>query len=56
MVALTLPDGRVLQFDTPKCGADVAAEIGPGLAKAALAIRVDDDLWDLSRVLDDDAP
>jgi threonyl-tRNA synthetase len=55
MVALTLPDGRVLQFDTPKCGADVAAEIGPGLAKAALAIRVDDDLWDLSRVLDDDA-
>ena len=55
MVALTLPDGRVLQFDTPKCGADVAAEIGPGLAKAALAIRVNDDLWDLSRVLDDDA-
>ena len=55
MVALTLPDGRVLQFDAPKCGADVAAEIGPGLAKAALAIRVNDDLWDLSRVLDDDA-
>ena len=55
MVALTLPDGRVLQFDAPKCGADVAAEIGPGLAKAALAIRVNGDLWDLSRVLDDDA-
>ena len=55
MVALTLPDGRVLQFDAPKCGAEVAAEIGPGLAKAALAIRVNGDLWDLSRVLDDDA-
>ena len=55
MVVLTLPDGRVLQFDAPKCGADVAAEIGPGLAKAALAIRVNGDLWDLSRVLDDDA-
>ena len=54
MVALTLPDGRVLQFDAPKCGADVAAEIGPGLTKAALAIRVNGDLWDLSRVLDDD--
>ena len=55
MVALTLPDGRVLQFDVPKCGADVAAEIGPGLAKAALAIRVNGDVWDLSRILDDDA-
>ena len=55
MVALTLPDGQVRQYDAAVSGADVAADIGPGLAKAALAIRVNGDLWDLSRDLGDDA-
>jgi threonyl-tRNA synthetase len=55
MVALTLPDGQVRQYDAACRGADVAADIGPGLAKAALAIRVNGDLWDLSRNLDEDA-
>ena len=55
MVALTLPDGQVRQYDAACRGADVAADIGPGLAKAALAIRVNGALWDLSRNLDEDA-
>ncbi len=41
MVQITLPDGSVRAFERPPSGADIAASIGPGLAKAALAIRVD---------------
>ena len=55
MVAITLPDGNVREFDGPVSGADVSAAIGPGLAKAALAIRVNGELWDLSRPIIDDA-
>ncbi len=55
MVALTLPDGSVRKFTKPVTGAEVAAAIGPGLAKAALVIRVDGTLRDLSRPLDKDA-
>ena len=56
MVALTLPDGSVRAYDKPVTAAEVAADIGPGLAKAALAARVDGELRDLSRVIDGDAP
>ena len=55
MVAITLPDGNVREFDGPVSGADVSAAIGPGLAKAALVIRVNGELWDLSRPIIDDA-
>ena len=55
MVALTLPDGRVRRYERAPSGADVASDIGPGLAGMALAIRVNGDLWDLSRVLEEDA-
>ena len=37
MVALTLPDGSVRAYDKPVTAAEVAADFGPGLAKAALA-------------------
>ncbi|MGZ5918403.1 MAG: threonine--tRNA ligase [Hyphomicrobium sp.] len=44
-----LPDGKVLEVPTsPATGADIAAAIGPGLAKAALAIRANGKLQDLS--------
>ena len=56
MVALTLPDGSVRAYDKPVTAAEVAADIGPGLAKAALAARVDGELRDLSRVIEGDAP
>ncbi len=55
MVAITLPDGSVRNFDKPVTGAELAADIGPGLAKAALAIRVNGELDDLSAVIKADA-
>ena len=47
-VAITLPDGTVRHFVTGVTAGEVAADIGPGLAKAALAARIDDKLVDLS--------
>ena len=55
MPAITLPDGSVRRFDGPVTGTTIAADIGPGLAKAALAMRVDGRLRDLSSVIDADA-
>jgi len=55
VVAITLPDGSVRQFEAAVTGAEVAADIGPGLAKAALAVRVNGALWDLSRPIEADA-
>ena len=55
MVNVTLPDGSVRQFDAPVTVAQVASSIGAGLAKAALAGRVDGELVDTSHVIDADA-
>ena len=55
MVALTLPDGSVRRFEAPVTGATLAADIGPGLAKAALVVKVDGALRDLSRAIESDA-
>ena len=44
-----LPDGKVLSFDAPVSCLDVATEISPGLAKAAIGARVDDVLCDGGR-------
>ncbi|MBX6372871.1 MAG: threonine--tRNA ligase [Acetobacteraceae bacterium] len=55
MPVITLPDGSVRRFDGPVTGTEIAAAIGPGLARAALAMRVDGRLMDLSAVLDRDA-
>ena len=55
MVAITLPDGSIRNFDHPVSGAEIAADIGPGLAKNALAIRLDGAMKDLSTVIDRDA-
>ncbi|MGB5587036.1 MAG: threonine--tRNA ligase [Gammaproteobacteria bacterium] len=55
MPVITLPDGSQRRFDAPVSVAEVAADIGPGLARAALAGRVDGLLVDTSHVIDDDA-
>ena len=55
MPQITLPDGSCRDFDHPVTVFDVAASIGPGLAKAALAGRVDGALVDTSHVIDSDA-
>src|SRR5437868_7547067 len=54
-LGVTLPDGKRLEFARPVTGADIAAAIGPGLAKAAIALRVDSRLRDLATVIDHDA-
>ncbi|MFP3943268.1 MAG: TGS domain-containing protein, partial [Alphaproteobacteria bacterium] len=54
-VAITLPDGSVRSYDGPVTGTTLAADIGPGLAKAALAMRVDGELTDLFAEIDRDA-
>ena len=55
MVAITLPDGSERKFDAPVTGAELAADIGPVLAKAALAVRVDGEIRDLSVAIEADA-
>lgn len=55
MVAITLPDGSVRDFAGPVTGAALAADIGPGLAKAALAIKLNGDLRDLKTEIAEDA-
>ena len=54
MVAITLPDGSVREFDGPVSGAAIAAAIGPRLAEDALAIKVGPDLKDLSSTIEQD--
>ncbi|HET7176457.1 MAG TPA: threonine--tRNA ligase [Gammaproteobacteria bacterium] len=56
MPAITLPDGSQRKFDHPITVAEVAASIGPGLAKAALAGKVDGKVVDTSFTIDHDAP
>jgi threonyl-tRNA synthetase len=55
MISIRLPDGSIRSFDKPVSVAEVAASIGPGLAKAAVAGKVDGKLVDTSYVVDRDA-
>jgi threonyl-tRNA synthetase len=55
MPIITLPDGSTRSYDLPVTPGDVAADIGPGLAKAALLGIVDGGEWDLSRPIEADA-
>ncbi|MBW8849640.1 MAG: threonine--tRNA ligase [Xanthomonadales bacterium] len=55
MIAITLPDGSRREFEHPVSVAEVAASIGAGLAKAALAGKVDGRLVDTSYRIDRDA-
>src|SRR5260221_10289602 len=55
MVSVRLPDGSIRQYDHPVTVAEVAASIGPGLAKAALGGKIDGELVDMSALIDHDA-
>jgi threonyl-tRNA synthetase len=55
IVEITLPDGSVRQYSTGVTGLDVAQSIGAGLAKAALAIKVNGELRDLTREIESNA-
>ncbi len=52
---ITLPDGSVKEYAGPVTAAQVAADIGAGLAKAAIGAKVDGQLWDLHRPIERDA-
>ncbi|HEY1458233.1 MAG TPA: threonine--tRNA ligase [Solirubrobacteraceae bacterium] len=54
-VTVTLPDGKALELPDQATGADVAGAIGPGLARAALAIEADGEILDLARGIPDGA-
>ncbi len=54
-IRVTLPDGSTRELPAGATGADLAAAIGPGLARAALAVTVDGAVRDLGRALDDGA-
>ena len=54
MPIITLPDGSTRSYDQPVTPAAVAADIGPGLAKAAILAVVDGAEWDLTRIIDTD--
>src|SRR4051794_2397326 len=55
MPVVRLPDGSERRFDAPVTAVQVAAAIGPGLARAALAAKVDGKLVDLSHLIDRDS-
>src|SRR5271157_1259797 len=55
MPAITLPDKSVRRFDGPVTGTTVAEAIGPGLARSALAMKLDGKLVDLATEIDCDA-
>ena len=55
MPDITLPDGSIRQYDRPVTGAEIAADIGPGLARAALIAVVDGCELDLDQAIETDA-
>ncbi len=55
LLKISLPDGSVCEMEAGATPADVAAAIGPGLAKAAIAARVDGELRDINRPFEGDA-
>ena len=55
MPTITLPDGTQRSYDHPVTPAEIAADIGPGLARAMLAAKVDGELVDATRPIEEDA-
>ena len=54
-IHITLPDGKTLEFKKGVTGGEIAASIGPGLAKAAMIVEVNGQQWDLFRPIEQDA-
>lgn len=55
MPIIQLPDGSTRQYDGAVCGDVIASDISKGLARDAVAVRVNDELWDLTRAIETDA-
>ena len=54
-VQISFPDGNVKSFDAPPTGLEIAQGISPGLAKRCVVARVNGELWDLTRPIEQDA-
>src|SRR5882672_7221226 len=54
-IQITFPDGNQKSFEVPPTGLEIASGISPGLAKKAVVVKVNGELWDLSRPIDRDA-
>lgn len=54
-IKITLPDGSIREFSTGVTGAEIARSISEGLARNALAIEVNNEIWDLSRPITADS-
>ena len=52
---ITLPDGTIREYDQTVTGANVAADIGAGLAKAAIGDKINGQLCDLNQSIDHDS-
>jgi len=55
MIKITFPDGHTQEFPEGVTGLEIARSIHPGLAKKALAITVNEEVWDLTRPVHEDA-
>jgi threonyl-tRNA synthetase len=55
MINITLPDGSIRQYEQAISGFDIANDISPRLAREVLSITVNDEIWDLTRIIDADA-
>ncbi|MCX7696710.1 MAG: threonine--tRNA ligase [Bacteroidales bacterium] len=55
MIRITLPDEKTLEFEVPPTGADIALRLSQKLHNEALAIKVNDEVWDLTRPIPFDA-
>ncbi len=55
MISISLPDGSIKQFESPVTGLDIANSISPRLASDVLAVSVNEEVWDLTRLISSDA-
>ncbi len=55
MIKITLPDGNVREYPAATTGFDIASSISKSLAKNAVTIKVNGEMWDLSRAIEQDA-
>jgi len=55
LIKIIFPDGNVREFDKNITGFEIAKSISISLSKSALAIKVNEELWDLSRAIENDA-
>ena len=55
MPNIQLPDGSIRSYDVAVTGATIAADISRSLAKQSITVRVDGEMWDLNREIENDA-